>query len=112
MNTSGLYTECCHLKNQRQCVCSLSHQANGHADRIENIKPMFVEPKGKGTFTEVSVVLLNGFINLPLDNFSKRTKATVNLIFLSVLRLLTDITTKSMIQHLKEDPSLLCVEER
>lgn len=29
-------------------------QANGHADRIENIKPMFVEPRGKGTFTEVS----------------------------------------------------------
>ncbi|KAF7658691.1 hypothetical protein LDENG_00009250, partial [Lucifuga dentata] len=28
-------------------------RANGHADRIENIKPMFVEPKGKGTFTEV-----------------------------------------------------------
>uniref|UniRef100_A0A3Q1FMP8 Regulator of telomere elongation helicase 1 n=1 Tax=Acanthochromis polyacanthus TaxID=80966 RepID=A0A3Q1FMP8_9TELE len=27
--------------------------ANGHADRIENVKPMFVEPKGKGTFTEV-----------------------------------------------------------
>uniref|UniRef100_A0A3Q1BIE7 Regulator of telomere elongation helicase 1 n=1 Tax=Amphiprion ocellaris TaxID=80972 RepID=A0A3Q1BIE7_AMPOC len=28
-------------------------RANGHADRIENVKPMFVEPKGKGTFTEV-----------------------------------------------------------
>uniref|UniRef100_A0A4W6E882 Regulator of telomere elongation helicase 1 n=1 Tax=Lates calcarifer TaxID=8187 RepID=A0A4W6E882_LATCA len=28
-------------------------RANGHADRIENIKPMFVEPKGKGTFAEV-----------------------------------------------------------
>lgn len=29
-------------------------QANGHADRIENVKPMFVEPRGKGTFTEVT----------------------------------------------------------
>ncbi|XP_064779204.1 regulator of telomere elongation helicase 1 [Oncorhynchus masou masou] len=28
-------------------------RANGHADRIENIKPMFVEPRGKGTFTEI-----------------------------------------------------------
>ncbi|XP_030646953.1 regulator of telomere elongation helicase 1 [Chanos chanos] len=28
-------------------------RANGHADRIENMKPMFVEPKGKGTFTEI-----------------------------------------------------------
>ncbi|KAM3872221.1 regulator of telomere elongation helicase 1 [Diretmus argenteus] len=28
-------------------------RANGHADRIENMKPMFVEPRGKGTFTEV-----------------------------------------------------------
>nr|XP_057907226.1 regulator of telomere elongation helicase 1 isoform X2 [Doryrhamphus excisus] len=24
----------------------------GHADRIESVKPMFIEPKGKGTFTE------------------------------------------------------------
>uniref|UniRef100_A0A665WGE4 Regulator of telomere elongation helicase 1 n=1 Tax=Echeneis naucrates TaxID=173247 RepID=A0A665WGE4_ECHNA len=31
----------------------LSCQTNGHADRIEKIKPMFVEPKGKGTFNEV-----------------------------------------------------------
>uniref|UniRef100_A0A8P4KN29 Regulator of telomere elongation helicase 1 n=1 Tax=Dicentrarchus labrax TaxID=13489 RepID=A0A8P4KN29_DICLA len=30
-------------------------RANGHADRIENVKPMFVEPKGKGTFTEVNL---------------------------------------------------------
>ncbi|XP_062868551.1 regulator of telomere elongation helicase 1 [Trichomycterus rosablanca] len=28
-------------------------KANGHADRIENMKPVFVEPKGKGTFSEV-----------------------------------------------------------
>ncbi|XP_076880804.1 regulator of telomere elongation helicase 1 [Brachyhypopomus gauderio] len=28
-------------------------RANGHADRIENMKPMFIEPRGKGTFTEV-----------------------------------------------------------
>uniref|UniRef100_A0A671NKQ5 Regulator of telomere elongation helicase 1 n=1 Tax=Sinocyclocheilus anshuiensis TaxID=1608454 RepID=A0A671NKQ5_9TELE len=28
-------------------------RANGHADRIEHVKPMFVEPRGKGTFTEV-----------------------------------------------------------
>uniref|UniRef100_A0A3Q0RHP5 Regulator of telomere elongation helicase 1 n=1 Tax=Amphilophus citrinellus TaxID=61819 RepID=A0A3Q0RHP5_AMPCI len=28
-------------------------RANGHSDRIENIKPIFVEPKGKGTFNEV-----------------------------------------------------------
>ncbi|XP_042563626.1 regulator of telomere elongation helicase 1 isoform X2 [Clupea harengus] len=28
-------------------------RGNGQADRIENIKPMFVEPRGKGTFNEV-----------------------------------------------------------
>uniref|UniRef100_A0A673JES9 Regulator of telomere elongation helicase 1 n=1 Tax=Sinocyclocheilus rhinocerous TaxID=307959 RepID=A0A673JES9_9TELE len=28
-------------------------RANGHADRIEHVKPMFVEPRSKGTFTEV-----------------------------------------------------------
>uniref|UniRef100_A0A8C1URZ5 Regulator of telomere elongation helicase 1 homolog n=1 Tax=Cyprinus carpio TaxID=7962 RepID=A0A8C1URZ5_CYPCA len=28
-------------------------KANGHADHIEHEKPMFVEPSGKGTFTEV-----------------------------------------------------------
>nr|XP_055039817.1 regulator of telomere elongation helicase 1 [Misgurnus anguillicaudatus] len=28
-------------------------RANGHADRIENMKPMFIEPRGKGTFTEI-----------------------------------------------------------
>lgn len=45
--------------NDLKSECVLSHQANGHAARIENVKPMFVEPKGKGTFTEVSVVSLN-----------------------------------------------------
>ncbi|XP_070696234.1 regulator of telomere elongation helicase 1 [Pempheris klunzingeri] len=34
-------------------------RANGHADRIENVKPMFVEPKGKGNFTEV----IDGYYN-------------------------------------------------
>ncbi|XP_068605781.1 regulator of telomere elongation helicase 1 [Brachionichthys hirsutus] len=28
-------------------------RAKGHADRIDNVKPMFVETKGKGAFTEV-----------------------------------------------------------
>ncbi|XP_076022253.1 regulator of telomere elongation helicase 1 isoform X2 [Genypterus blacodes] len=28
-------------------------RANGHADRIESVKPIFVESKGKSTFTEV-----------------------------------------------------------
>ncbi|KAM6976999.1 regulator of telomere elongation helicase 1 [Aplochiton taeniatus] len=28
-------------------------RANGHSNRIETKKPMFVEPRGKGTFTEV-----------------------------------------------------------
>ncbi|XP_051967242.1 regulator of telomere elongation helicase 1 [Xyrauchen texanus] len=28
-------------------------RANGHADRIEHVKPMFIEPRGKSTFTEV-----------------------------------------------------------
>ncbi|XP_057218677.1 regulator of telomere elongation helicase 1 isoform X2 [Triplophysa rosa] len=28
-------------------------RANGHADRIEHVKPIFIEPRGKGTFTEV-----------------------------------------------------------
>lgn len=36
------------------CVCVL--QANGHADRIESLKPLFVEPKGKSTFTAVSLL--------------------------------------------------------
>ncbi|MEQ2274189.1 Regulator of telomere elongation helicase 1, partial [Xenotaenia resolanae] len=34
-------------------------RANGHTDRIENRKPMFVEPKGKGTFNEV----IDGYYN-------------------------------------------------
>uniref|UniRef100_A0A3B4Y0Q6 Regulator of telomere elongation helicase 1 n=1 Tax=Seriola lalandi dorsalis TaxID=1841481 RepID=A0A3B4Y0Q6_SERLL len=42
-------------------------RANGHADRIENIKPMFVEPKGKGTFTEV----IDGYYNKVNDPASK-----------------------------------------
>uniref|UniRef100_A0A667WAE2 Regulator of telomere elongation helicase 1 n=1 Tax=Myripristis murdjan TaxID=586833 RepID=A0A667WAE2_9TELE len=32
-------------------------RANGHASRIDTIKPMFIEPRGKGTFTEVSTAL-------------------------------------------------------
>lgn len=68
---------------------------------------MFVEPKGKGNFNEVRVVLLK--VHLPLNNFIMET---MNLFFPSVLRLLTDITTKSKIQRLKEDLSLLCVEGR
>ncbi|XP_051957724.1 LOW QUALITY PROTEIN: regulator of telomere elongation helicase 1-like [Xyrauchen texanus] len=28
-------------------------RANGHAERIEHVKPMFIEPRSKGTFTEV-----------------------------------------------------------
>lgn len=39
-------------------VC-LPPQANGHADRIETVKPMFVEPRGKGTFNEVSVLCVS-----------------------------------------------------
>ncbi|KAJ0036143.1 hypothetical protein NQD34_004820 [Periophthalmus magnuspinnatus] len=35
----------------------------GQADRIEHVKPMFVEPKGKGTFTEV----IEGYYN-KVDN--------------------------------------------
>ncbi|KAM6924811.1 regulator of telomere elongation helicase 1 [Xenentodon cancila] len=38
-------------------------RANGHADRIENVKPMFVESKGKGTFTEV----IDGYYNKVSD---------------------------------------------
>lgn len=37
---------------------------------------------------------------------------TADLVSLSILRLLTDITTKSVIQHPKGEPSLLCVEGR
>nr|XP_046251810.1 regulator of telomere elongation helicase 1 [Scatophagus argus] len=42
-------------------------RANGHADRIETIKPMFVEPKGKGSFTEV----IDGYYNKVNDPVSK-----------------------------------------
>uniref|UniRef100_A0A8C5HC08 Regulator of telomere elongation helicase 1 n=1 Tax=Gouania willdenowi TaxID=441366 RepID=A0A8C5HC08_GOUWI len=42
-------------------------RANGHADRIENVKPIFVEPKGKGTFTEV----IDGFYDKVNDPSSK-----------------------------------------
>ncbi|XP_041859068.1 regulator of telomere elongation helicase 1 [Melanotaenia boesemani] len=42
-------------------------RANGHADRIENVKPMFVEPKGKGTFIEV----IDGYYNKVNDPASK-----------------------------------------
>ncbi|CAJ1055220.1 regulator of telomere elongation helicase 1 isoform X1 [Xyrichtys novacula] len=34
-------------------------RAHGHANRIESLKPMFVEPKGKGTFNEV----IDGYYN-------------------------------------------------
>ncbi|KAG7521076.1 regulator of telomere elongation helicase 1 isoform X1 [Solea senegalensis] len=40
---------------------------NGQADRIENIKPMFVEPKGKGTFNET----IDGYYNKVNDPASK-----------------------------------------
>ncbi|CDQ67596.1 unnamed protein product [Oncorhynchus mykiss] len=42
-------------------------RANGHADRIENIKPMFVEPRGKGTFTEI----IDGYYEKVNDSKSK-----------------------------------------
>ncbi|XP_040009350.1 regulator of telomere elongation helicase 1 isoform X2 [Xiphias gladius] len=42
-------------------------RANGHADRIDNMKPMFVEPKGKGTFTEV----IDSYYNKVSDPASK-----------------------------------------
>ncbi|XP_047221537.1 regulator of telomere elongation helicase 1 isoform X3 [Girardinichthys multiradiatus] len=42
-------------------------RANGHADRIENRKPMFVEPKGKGTFNEV----IDGYYNKVNDPASQ-----------------------------------------
>ncbi|MBN3310348.1 RTEL1 helicase, partial [Amia calva] len=35
----------------------------GHSNRIEDIKPMFVEPKGKGTFNEV----IDGYYNKVID---------------------------------------------
>ncbi|KAG7224300.1 hypothetical protein INR49_000543 [Caranx melampygus] len=42
-------------------------RANGHAERIDNVKPMFVEPKGKGTFNEV----IDGYYNKVNDSASK-----------------------------------------
>ncbi|XP_042265633.1 regulator of telomere elongation helicase 1 isoform X1 [Thunnus maccoyii] len=42
-------------------------RANGHADRIEKIKPMFVEPKGKSNFTEV----IDGYYNKVNDPASR-----------------------------------------
>ncbi|XP_038164925.1 regulator of telomere elongation helicase 1 [Cyprinodon tularosa] len=42
-------------------------RANGHANRIENMKPMFVEPKGKGTFNEV----IDGYYTKVNDPASK-----------------------------------------
>ncbi|KAF3696430.1 Regulator of telomere elongation helicase 1 [Channa argus] len=42
-------------------------RANGQADRIENLKPIFVEPKGKGTFNEV----IDGYYSKVNDPASK-----------------------------------------
>uniref|UniRef100_A0A671VTF0 Regulator of telomere elongation helicase 1 n=1 Tax=Sparus aurata TaxID=8175 RepID=A0A671VTF0_SPAAU len=42
-------------------------RAKGHADRIETVKPIFVEPKGKGTFTEV----MDGYYSKVNDPASK-----------------------------------------
>ncbi|CAL8363813.1 unnamed protein product [Lota lota] len=42
-------------------------RANGHADRIENMKPMFVEPKGKSNFNDV----IEGYYNQVNDAKSK-----------------------------------------
>ncbi|XP_051915581.1 regulator of telomere elongation helicase 1 isoform X1 [Hippocampus zosterae] len=40
---------------------------NGHADRIENLKPMFVEPKGRGPFAEA----IEGYYNKVNDSQSR-----------------------------------------
>ncbi|XP_069025206.1 regulator of telomere elongation helicase 1 isoform X2 [Embiotoca jacksoni] len=42
-------------------------RTKGHAERIENVKPIFVEPKGKGTFNEV----IDGYYNQVNDPLSK-----------------------------------------
>ncbi|XP_040049052.2 regulator of telomere elongation helicase 1 isoform X2 [Gasterosteus aculeatus] len=42
-------------------------RTNGHAERIESVKPMFVEPKGKGTFNEV----IDGYYQKVNDPTSK-----------------------------------------
>ncbi|KAG7327644.1 hypothetical protein KOW79_009250 [Hemibagrus wyckioides] len=41
-------------------------KTSGHVDRIESMKPMFVEPKGKGTFAEV----IDGFYDKVNDSKS------------------------------------------
>ncbi|XP_077442321.1 regulator of telomere elongation helicase 1 isoform X2 [Vanacampus margaritifer] len=40
---------------------------NGHANRIESVKPMFVEPKGKGAFSEA----MEGYYNKVNDSQSR-----------------------------------------
>ncbi|XP_054464874.1 LOW QUALITY PROTEIN: regulator of telomere elongation helicase 1 [Anoplopoma fimbria] len=42
-------------------------KTSGHADRIETVKPIFVEPKGKGTFNEV----IDGYYDKVNDPKSK-----------------------------------------
>uniref|UniRef100_A0A8C3G854 Regulator of telomere elongation helicase 1 n=1 Tax=Cyclopterus lumpus TaxID=8103 RepID=A0A8C3G854_CYCLU len=42
-------------------------RTNGHAARIDSVKPIFVEPKGKGTFNEV----IDGYYNKVNDPTSK-----------------------------------------
>ncbi|XP_047464709.1 regulator of telomere elongation helicase 1 isoform X1 [Mugil cephalus] len=42
-------------------------RVQGHASRIDKLKPMFVEPKGKGTFTEV----IDGYYNKVNDPTSR-----------------------------------------
>ncbi|XP_075902006.1 regulator of telomere elongation helicase 1 isoform X1 [Nelusetta ayraudi] len=42
-------------------------RANGHADRIESLKPLFVEPKGKSTFTAV----IDGYCSKVKDPVSR-----------------------------------------
>ncbi|RVE71231.1 hypothetical protein OJAV_G00072690 [Oryzias javanicus] len=42
-------------------------KAHGHADRIQSVKPMFVEPKGSGSFSEV----IDGYYNKVNEPASK-----------------------------------------
>uniref|UniRef100_A0A3B3CSV6 Regulator of telomere elongation helicase 1 n=1 Tax=Oryzias melastigma TaxID=30732 RepID=A0A3B3CSV6_ORYME len=42
-------------------------RASGHADRIDSVKPMFVEPKGAGSFTEI----IDGYYKKVSDPASK-----------------------------------------
>ncbi|KAK0150548.1 Regulator of telomere elongation helicase 1 [Merluccius polli] len=44
---------------------------NGHAQRIENMKPMFVEPRGKSNFNDVRKVVIEGYYNQVNDTKSK-----------------------------------------